>query len=324
MVKREFGFVLVPGYSLLALSCAIDVLRAANQDAGYTVYNWKLLSADDALVMSSSGLPLLCQPLSQWHNEVVVAVKQRVIAICGGDTSLDYHNYQLTQWLSSASEQSMMMGSISDGAFIAAECGLFDNCRSTIHWKCLDNYREKFPQLDSRASILEIEGNRFSCAGGTASLDLFLHFVLKDIGSDAVSNIGYNYFHDNFRDSSDTQVWAHANRYANKNKMLNEALRLIALQLEEPLNIQDIAKQVGTTHRTLDRLFKRYIGLSPSSYIRQLRLSRAESLLVQTGMAVSDVGLACGFNSASLFGRHFKAHYKLTPLQFRQQALALS
>ncbi len=315
---RDFTFVLIPGFSLLALSCAIDVLRAANADAGHPVYRWFLASADNDSVNSSSGLPLPTHPITQLEHDVLT--DRSVVAVCGGDGSHNYHSASLTRWLRQLATRDVMIGSLSDAAFVLADCGLFYNHLSTIHWKCLDAYRTRFPDLECRASILEIDRRRFSCAGGTASLDLFLHFVHEDFGAEEVANITDNYFHDAVRDSSISQHMAQAYRYANRNKALAQALHMMAQNLDQPLSITSIARQVGTTHRSLDRTFNKHLGLSPGKYFRQLRLAKAAALLQQTGLPVSEIAVSCGFNTASHLGTHFRKSYELTPLQYRQQS----
>lgn len=317
--KGDFYFVLVPGFSLLALSSAIDVLRAANLEYDIPVYQWHLLSEDGSAVESSSGLPLPCVPLSDFPKAKPNSVK-KIVAVCGGDTTKVDDTTALEHWLRSLANRDLLIGSISDGAFVVAQSGLFNNHRSTIHWKCIDAYRARFPHLDSRATILEMDKKRFSCAGGTASLDLFLQFVLHDLGTEAVARIADNYFHDTLRDSSISQNVADAYRHAGKSRALAEALRIMAQQLEQPLSIAEIADQIGTTHRSLDRLFFKHLAISPGKYYRRLRLNRAANLLLQTGLPIAEVATASGFSTASHLGVYFKEAYNLSPGKYRAAA----
>jgi len=228
---RHFCFVLIPGYSLLAIAGAIDVLRAANlgvEDADQ-LYSWQLIGTEKtrAQARSSSGLGLLVNDIES------VAVEQlperTVIAVCGGDNSHNFSNQHLTHWLKRAATRDIHIGSISDGAFVVAACGLFFGHRSTIHWKCLDAYKSKYPDLDIRATILEIDRRRFSCAGGTSSLDLFLHFVRQDFGADRAARISSNYLHDVVRDNTRGQNTVEAYRYAGHSCQFLRSLWLAVL-----------------------------------------------------------------------------------------------
>lgn len=310
--NRFFTFILVPRFSLLALSCAIDALRAANIDLGKQAYRWQLASAEHTEVVSSSGIELKTTPLSELQPS-------RVIAVCGGDSSHNYRSSILIRWLRTESRKDLSVGSISDGAFVLADAGLFQQHRSTIHWKCQDAYRIRFPTLDVRASILELDRRRFSCAGGTSSLDLMLHFIRNDYGSDAIAKITDNYFHDTVRDSSQGQHVAEAYRHAGKSRVLADALALMTENLDKGLSIADISESVGTSHRSLDRLFKKHLDATPGEHFRHLRLSRASALLLQTGLPISEIALNCGFSTTSHLGRYFTRKFGVSPRSYRQQ-----
>jgi transcriptional regulator GlxA family with amidase domain len=308
---RHFAFVLIPRFTMLSLSCALDGLRCANVDCRPGSYSWELISAETGLVVSSSEVPLSVVPLRE-------AKKPDVVVICGGERSHEYFNVELTNWLHATAKTNIPIGSVSDGAFVAAEAGLFNGHRSTIHWKCLDAYAERFPKLDIRSSIIEIDRNRFSCAGGTPCLDLMLHFILHDLGSDAVAKIANNYFHDTIGEDRQTQHLASAFRFAGHSQSLTKALLMMENNLEHPIRIAEIAEQLKISHRQLDRLFQKFLQASPAQYFRSLRLARAAGLLSQTGLNISEIAFGCGFQSSSHLGRYFKDQYGVTPGTYRK------
>jgi len=312
MAQQTYSFVMVPGFSMVAFSCAIDALRGANQIINEDYYAWHAISADDQQTQSSSLISLPTAALEE-------VCPTDVIAICGGDRSHQYENQALTSWLQQQAKDGKRIGSISDGAFVAADCGLFDLCSSTIHWKCHDAYRERFPNLDIKPSIMEISRNRFSCAGGTSSLDLMLHFIGEDHGREVASQIARNYFHDTIRDRSSEQHVTNAYRLAGRNPVLAEAMLLMENHLENRLSILQIADLLKISRRQLDRIFKRELECSPQQFYRHLRLTRASGLLLQTNMTVTEIALACGFQSASHLGKFFQDRFNLTPGLYRRE-----
>jgi len=314
---RHFAFVLIPRFTMLSLSCALDGLRSANVDCKPGSYSWQLVSADESPVVSSSEVPLSVVPLRE-------AQRPDVVVICGGERSHEYFNVALTNWLHAKAKTNIPIGSVSDGAFVAAQAGLFNGHRSTIHWKCLDAYAERFPNLDIHSSLIEIDRNRFSCAGGTPCLDLMLHFILHDLGSDAVAKIANNYFHDTIRDDRQTQHLASAFRFAGHSQPLTQALLLMESNLEHPMQITEIAQQLKISHRQLDRLFQKFLQTSPAQYFRSLRLARAAGLLSQTGLNISEIAFGCGFQSSSHLGRYFRQQYGVTPGTYRKSLTLVS
>ncbi|MEM9329897.1 MAG: GlxA family transcriptional regulator [Pseudomonadota bacterium] len=309
---QSYCFVLVPRFSLVAFSCAIDALRGANQILGEEYYSWRAASVEGLPMVSTSAIEV---PTIKVTN----ASHADVIVVCGGDSSHTYQNAKLTHWLHDQAKRGKKIGSISDGAFVVADAGLFDRVPSTIHWKCYDAYRERHPDLEIKPSMMEISGNRFSCAGGTASLDLMLHFIQERHGVETTSQIANNYFHDTIRDGSREQHLTNAFRLGSKNPILAEALLLMESHLEMRLSISDIADILEISRRQLDRIFKRHVKKSPQEVYRHLRLTRASGLLLQTNMSVSEIAVGCGFQSASHMGKYFQTRFGLTPRNYRQQ-----
>lgn len=310
IAPKRFLFFLVPRFSLVALACAIDALRTANAEASEPVFQWQLVGEEAGIVRSSSGVEL-----------EAVAMEPTgagdAIAVCGGDNSHNYENDNVDRWLKDSARRGALVGSISDGAYVVAQAGLFNGTRSTIHWKCQSAYRERFPDLDITTSIIEIDDRRFSCAGGTASLDLILHFVMKALGPDIVGRIADNYFHDFVRGDDQQQHMINAFRYAARNRRLSKALLSMEANLESPMPIRRIADDLGLSHRQLDRLFRRYLDISPGAHYRELRLARAAGLVRQTGLSIGEIAAACGFQSASHLGLYFKKRYGQTPGKYR-------
>ncbi len=56
---RGYGFILVPGFTLLAFASAVEPLRIANQLSQKPLYRWRLRSVTGAAVSSSSGIPVV-------------------------------------------------------------------------------------------------------------------------------------------------------------------------------------------------------------------------------------------------------------------------
>ena len=308
--SKHFVFLLIPGFSLVALSCAVDALRAANVEAGETLFRWTMVANSAGEVTSSSGLSISCNGIGEDDSI-------DVLAVCGGERSHLFASSTVDSWLKICGRRQMMVGSISDGAYVVADAGLFNTVRSTIHWKCQSPYRERFPNLDVRTSIMEIDRNRFSCAGGTASLDLMLYFIAREKDNEFVGRIADNYFHDVVRNDEQLQPMASRYRFAARNHIISDALLIMDSELETPSPISSIAERLNVSHRQLNRLFKRYLETSPGQYYREIRLARAARLLRQTELSSGEIALGCGFQSSSHLSKYFKTRFGVTPHQYR-------
>lgn len=85
----------------------------------------------------------------------------------------------------------------------------------------------------------------------------------------------------------------------------------------EPITVADIAGQFYYNVTYFSRYFKSGTGVSPSRYLKILRLEQARNLLITTNMRVQDIYAACGYISNATFVRDFKKRYKRTPSEFR-------
>lgn len=87
-----------------------------------------------------------------------------------------------------------------------------------------------------------------------------------------------------------------------------------------PLNIKELATQVGLSREHLTRLFAREYQQTPAAMLRELRLSTARRLLRHSRMSVAAIAEQSGFGSAVHFCRIFKSRHGMTPLEYRRQS----
>jgi AraC-like DNA-binding protein len=93
------------------------------------------------------------------------------------------------------------------------------------------------------------------------------------------------------------------------------AIDLMRSHYSEPLALEDLAHPLGVSTYQLIGLFKRTVGLTPHSYLTQIRLGAACSLL-KRGVGVAETAALCGFYDQSALSNHFRRCYALSPRQF--------
>ncbi len=89
---------------------------------------------------------------------------------------------------------------------------------------------------------------------------------------------------------------------------------------DEKLSLENIAAAGAICRSSACALFKKYIGLSPNAYLVRYRVQKAREMLRDTNRSVFEIGLACGFQSASYFSRSFRQETGLAPQAYRRQA----
>ncbi len=312
-MTRSVGLLLVPDFSMMAFSAAVEPLRAANDFTGTAAFNWAIFSADDAPVVASNGITITPTHKRRASPEL------NYLFVCSGKSVADYRDEGVFRWLRQLAHRRISIGSVSTGAFILARSGLLDGYRCTIHWESLPAFREEFPKAHATRSVYEIDRDRCTCSGGTAAVDLMLKLITDDLGVDTALGVAQQFQHDRMRTSDDKQGNARDAIVNFQSPRLAAAISLMYANIETPVTPNRIAASVGLSLRQLERLFHKYCDSTPQRYYLALRLEHARRLLLETNMSILSASIAAGFASQSHFTKCYRTHFQRTPKQERSQ-----
>lgn len=304
---QKIGFLLLNQFSMIAFASAVEPLRAANRQANKALFEWVVVSAEGQSSTASNGM--LIQT-----NTCIEALKECcIVFVCAGVQVRENTNKAILNLIRRLDRNGAVIGAICTGTYVMAAAGLLDDRRCTIHWEHIDGLSEEFPNLDITNDLFEIDGNRVTCSGGTASLDMILNLVTQTHGAALAAEISDQLIHDRIREPSDRQRMELRSRLGVSHPKLLAVVKIMEDNLEEPLVQTDIAIKTHLSTRQLERLFRKYLDTTPTRYYLNLRLARARHLLRQTSMSILSVALACGFVSASHFSKCYREFYGRTP-----------
>ncbi len=100
---------------------------------------------------------------------------------------------------------------------------------------------------------------------------------------------------------------------------VTDAAQILARDLRETPDLEQLARQVGTSPRNLTRAFRRHLGLTPLQYTTNLRVEEAARLLRETDEAVQSIAWQVGFQSPPHFHRVFRRALGATPKAYRSR-----
>jgi transcriptional regulator GlxA family with amidase domain len=310
---KHYGFLLLPNYSLIAFSSAIEPLQMANWITCEERYRCTLISRDGEAVASSSGV------VTQVDGGFSETQGLDALFVCGASPIARTGNEAILTWLRRQASSNLAFGGIGTGSYLLACAGLLEGFKATIHWWDLANLREAFPQTRVTNNLFEVDGKRYTCSGGTAAMDMMLFLIGQQHGMDLAASISERFVCERIRTSDDLQRIPLKARIGASQPKLIEAVTLMEANIEEPLSTDDLAHHVGVSRRHLERLFKKHLQTVPSKFYLQLRMERARQLLQQSDKLILHVGLACGFSSASHFSTAYRNHYGITPREERNR-----
>lgn len=307
---RSYAFLLLPEFTLLAFSSALDPLRIANQVSQKPLYRWQVLSADGWPVDSSSGVSVMADaPLAEVERDTTLLV-------CAGNPGGADPEARTLAVLQRHYRHGGRVGGICTGAIALARAGLLEGRRFTLHWENQPAFRERFPGSDPTPHKFEQDGRVLTCGGGAAATDLMLSIIAADHGRDFAAMISDMCLRrvptgeDMFQRSSVAAV------LETRNPDLIALVRQMQENIEEPLSMEDLAARAGYSRRHVERLFNRTLGQSPARFYLNLRLDHGRSLLADTDLSLSEVAVAAGFGDKAHFAKAFRARFGVPPSRF--------
>ena len=309
---REIAFVLVPDYSFIAFSSAVEPLRMANRMRGEQLYRWRVVSVGGVPVASSNGL------FVQVDGDLGSAENADLVIVCAGEQVQRHADRTCIAWLRRLAQRRISLGAICTGAYLLARADLLAGYRCTIHWENLASLREEYPDINVSSELFEIDRDRCTCSGGVAPLDMMLNLIQAEHGSPLAAAISEEFVCERIRGRYDRQRIPLRHRLGTGQPKLVEAVSLMEANIEEPMRLDELSRHVGLSRRQLERLFRKHLRRVPTRYYLELRLARARQLLLQTTRPIVDVAFACGFVSAPHFSKCYRDHYGVPPREERR------
>ena len=304
---RWFGFLLLPEFTLLAFSSALDPLRIANQLAQRPLYGWRVLSEDGRSVLSSSGVDVGAN--STLEN---LSPDMRLF-VCSGNKGIGAASDATLAAVRRHARFGGKLGGICTGAMTLARAGLLDGKRFTLHWENKPGFSEVFPNLTPTDNRFEDDCGILTCGGGSAATEMILSEIARDYGQEFAIFVADMCLNDLNKPSRQAQRSSLARAIDSRNPKVLAAVQCMHANIEDPLTLEEIAHESSLSRRQLERHFHNLLSGSPATVYRNIRLEHARALVVETDMSVLEIATACGFNSTSVFSRHFKKRYGNTP-----------
>jgi len=103
------------------------------------------------------------------------------------------------------------------------------------------------------------------------------------------------------------------------NIAIAEAIKYLNTHFEEDISVETLAKLSQLSKSHFGRLFSDSMGISPMEYLKNIRLQHAKKLLLKEYKSITQIAMACGFNSPAYFTKLFKEQYGVTPKEFALQ-----
>jgi transcriptional regulator GlxA family with amidase domain len=312
---HEVAVLALPGVVALELGLPHRLLGIAEDDAGRPLYRVRTATLDGRPVRTSDGFwvqPEHDGSILEHADTVVVPGMEGGAALSEGRIPAE-----LRAALRSAAGHARLV-SLCTGASVLAAAGLLDGRPAATHWRDADQFRRVYPDVALDPAVLFVDDDDvLTSAGVAAGIDLLLHLVRRDHGSEVANRVARRNVVSPWRDggqsqfierplpdpdgsgTADTRAWA-------------------MTRLREPLTLAVLAGHARMSVRTFTRRFRQETGISPQRWLTEQRVALARHLLESTDTPVERVAGAAGFGTTASLRQHLHAAIGVAPLTYRR------
>lgn len=296
----------------MSTATALEPLRAANMFLPSLGYDITLLSTSGTQATSSSGARFDTKPCREAQP-----LFDLIFVVAGGDPAR-LNDPALLDWLRQADRNGAALGGISGGAVILAKAGLLQDRRFTVHWHHYDDL-EALPGtwlLEHRLFV--IDRDRYTCAGGSAPLDMMHALIARDFGNSFAQRVSDWFIHAEIRAAEAPLRGSITARYGPLPMSVEGAIELMESHIADPLDQTQISSLSGLSTRQLQRQFRAALGRSIMEEYRRIRLEAGRDLVTSTCLPLAEVAQLTGFSSQAHFTDAFRRHYGHAPSVLRK------
>jgi transcriptional regulator GlxA family with amidase domain len=208
------------------------------------------------------------------------------------------------------------------GAYLLAASGRLNERQATTHWFIADGFQADYPRVSVQAAANLTHDGNFICSGGAmAAVDACIYVVQLLSGRGAAKHLARLLVTDVSRASQAFYAPLYALRQ-HTDRSVRALEAFIDAHHAKSLTLDDLAAQIHTSVRTLQRRFQMATGMTPIQYQQMVRIERSKELLEARNDAVQEIALQVGYQDRAAFGRLFKKLTGLTPDAYRQRYVA--
>jgi AraC family transcriptional activator FtrA len=211
------------------------------------------------------------------------------------------------------------MVSLCGGAFVLAAAGLLDGRRAVTHWAECDELAARYPELEVDSGVLYVdEGDILTGAGSAASIDLCLHMVRQDYGSEMATRLARQLVVPPQRDGDQAQYIQQPLPVLDRSDLFADTMTWVQEHLDQPITVEDLAARAAMSPRTFARRFVAATGTSPYQWLLRRRVQLAQQLLEASDLPIETVAEKSGFCTAANLRKHFGRVVHTSPQAYRQ------
>jgi transcriptional regulator GlxA family with amidase domain len=317
MKPLRVGFLGFDGVMALDLVGPIDAFTSAVEEGKNqppSCYEVVIIGLTRQPFVSESGV--VFKP----HKTIANAPALDTLIIPGGrGLRVPETQKKAAQWISSRAARTRRVATVCTGTYGLAATGLLSGRRVTTHWRYAQDLARRFPELKVDPNALYLKDGKFyTCAGITAGIDLSLALIEEDFGPRVALSVARELVVYLKRPGGQEQFSEPLQFQTESRDRFADLAAWIQGHLRQDLSVESLAGRACLSPRHFARRFKNVFGVTPATFVEDLRLGEARERLTLPDQTIESVAGSVGFKSSDAFRRAFERRFGLEPSSYRK------
>lgn len=314
---KNVYILVVPGAMLLDVAGIGDTLRlAVEMGAAYRIHHiGPASSASTSVGLSLSGIAALPATLPAGSIVIIPGATNAEVDYRSGEA------LAAANWLAETVTPRHRLCTVCSGVFLAAKAGLLAGRACTTHHLLTDRLERDFPDITVLHNRIYVQdGHVFTSAGATTGVDLVLQLISLDASPELALRVARKlvvYFRRSGADSQLSPWLLHRNHM---HAAVHRAQDAVIRNPASSWSLADLAAVACTSPRNLARLFQSHVGVSPLTYVRQIRTAAAKEIVQTRQHSMEAIAEMVGFSSAEQMRRAWQRFEGVNPMEQRRAA----
>lgn len=228
-------------------------------------------------------------------------------------------NRAFIPWIVQQRQQGAEVASLCVGAFLLASTGLITGKSCATHWLAARDFKRMFPEVNLlEDKIITDEMGIYSSGGAFSYLNLILYLIEKYAGRN-VAIFCAKAFQIDFERRSQSPFTIFSGQKAHEDEPIKQVQAFIETNVEEKLNVDQLALMFALGRRNLERRFKKATSNTLGEYIQRVKIEAAKKSLETNRKSINEVMYDVGYADSKAFRAIFKKITGLSPLEYRNK-----
>lgn len=216
-------------------------------------------------------------------------------------------------------ENGSSLASLCVGAFLLAETGLLNGKKCSTHWAHINEFRERYPNVEVEDGAIITEHDNIYSSGGASSLWNLILYLIEKFADREIAVMIAKYFALDIGRDSQSQFAIFRGQRNHGDDDIQIVQDYIEKHYDDKITVEKLASLINTGRRTFERRFKVATNNTPVGYIQRVRIEAAKLSFEGSRKNVSEIMFNVGYTDTKAFRDIFKKITGLTPIEYRDK-----